>query len=260
MRPAVPRELAADAVVEFAWPRGTGESTVEKTPELRAVLFDLDGVLVDTSQLHADAWAELARGVGAEPPADVKDRVRGISRMESLKIALGEHASRFTDAELEELAARKNNRYLELIQRLGPADLLPGVEELFRDLEASGVKIVLCSASKNAKTVLRAVGLLERFDAIADGHAYERGKPHPDVFWAGARMAGVGPGECVVVEDAAAGITAALDGGFVAVGMGNPDLLREAHHIIRDLRGLNAALLRDIHARSSANVQGPEGR
>lgn len=228
--------------------------------ELKAVLFDLDGVVVDTSQLHCEAWAELARSQGAEPPADLKDRVRGISRMESLKIALGEHVWRFTETQLEELAARKNNRYLELIRQLGPADLLPGVAELFDDLEAAGVKIILCSASKNAKTVLRAVGIFERFDAVADGNSYERGKPHPDIFWTGARMAGVTPPECVVVEDAAAGITAALDGGFVAVGMGAPSLLADAHHIIRDLRDLDAALLREIHARFSVDPQQQEAR
>ena len=228
------------------------------TPELKAVLFDLDGVLVDTSQLHSDAWAEIARSVGAEPPADIKDLVRGISRMESLKIALGESVSRYTQEELVELAARKNSRYLEMIQQLAPADLLPGVVELFDDLDRLGIKIVLCSASKNAETVLRAVGVFERFAAIADGHSYERGKPHPDVFWTGAKMVGAGANECIVVEDAAAGITAALDGGFVALGMGHPELLAHAHHLIDDLSDVDAASLRDIHAKFAPNLQQKE--
>ena len=240
-----------------AWSK---QSTMKKHPELRAVLFDLDGVLVDTAKLHAEAWAELASSQGAEPPTDLKERVRGISRMESLKIALGEQVARFTETELEELAARKNNRYLELIRELGPADLLPGVHELFADLEASGIKIVLCSASKNAETVLRAVGLLGRFDAMADGHSFRQSKPHPDVFWTGARMAGVEPRECVVVEDAAAGVAAARNGGFVAIGMGEPRRLKEAHFVIHDLRDLDATLLREIHARFSIALAEPKGR
>ena len=229
-----------------------------ETPELKAVLFDLDGVLVDTSELHASAWAEMARSVGATPPADIKDRVRGISRMESLKIALGEDVSRFSEAELDEMAAWKNARYLEMVQNLTNSDLLPGVGELFDDLDAAGVKIVLCSASKNAKTVLDGIGISDRFAAIADGHSYERGKPHPDVFWTGARMAGAEPGECIVVEDAAAGITAALDGGFVALGMGHPELLAHSHHLINDLRDVDAASLRDIHAKFAGDLEEKE--
>jgi len=216
-------------------------------PELKAVLFDLDGVLVDTSELHANAWAALARSVGAEPPADIKDQVRGISRMESLKIALGEVAARFSEAELEELAAQKNAQYLETVRQLTADDLLPSVVALLDDLDAAGIKVVLCSASKNAKTVLEGIGIVDRFAAIADGHSYERGKPHPDVFWTGAKMVDVQPAECIVVEDAAAGITAALDGGFVALGMGDPALLAHAHHIIGDLSEVDAASLRKIH-------------
>ena len=119
-------------------------------PELKAILFDLDGVLVDTSELHANAWAEMARKEGVEPPADIKDQVRGISRMESLKIALGDAMANYTDEQLTALATWKNERYLDMVKHLATADLLPGVLELFADMEANGVKIVLGSASKNA--------------------------------------------------------------------------------------------------------------
>ena len=229
-----------------------------KAPELKAVLFDLDGVLVDTSELHANAWAEMARNVGATPPADIKDQVRGISRMESLKIALGEDVSRFSEDELNEMAAGKNARYLEMVQNLTNTDLLPGVLELFDGLDAAGIKIALCSASKNARVVLEGVGIIGRFAAIADGNCYERGKPHPDVFWTGAKMVDVQPNECIVVEDAAAGITAALDGGFVALGMGHPELLAHAHHLINDLSDVNVASLREIHATHAPDLQQKE--
>ena len=229
-----------------------------KAPELKAVLFDLDGVLVDTSELHANAWAEMARNVGATPPADIKDQVRGISRMESLKIALGEDVSRFSEDELNEMAAGKNARYLEMVQALTADDLLPGVLALFDGLDAAGIKIALCSASKNARVVLEGVGIIDRFAAIADGNCYERGKPHPDVFWTGADMVDVQPNECIVVEDAAAGITAALDGGFVALGMGHPELLAHAHHLINDLSDVNVASLREIHATHAPDLQQKE--
>ncbi len=227
-------------------------------PELKAVLFDLDGVLVDTSELHAEAWAEMARSVGATPPEDIKDQVRGISRMESLKIALGDEIGRFNEDELTELATSKNARYLEMVQNLSNDDLLPGVLALFDDMDAAGIKIVLGSASKNARVVLEGIGIVDRFHDIADGHCYERGKPHPDVFWAGAKMANAEPNECIVVEDAAAGITAALDGGFVAVGMGDHRLLADAHHLINDLRDVDVTSLRDIHARFAGDVKAKE--
>ena len=216
---------------------------------LKAVIFDLDGVLCDTSRYHGKAWGDLVRSLGHEPPADLEEQVRGISRMASLKIALGPNAARYTEQELEELAARKNDWYLKAIRCITPADVYPGVHELFRDLRRAGIKIVLGSASKNARTVLESLQLADAFDAIADGFTYKLGKPHPDVFLTGARMAGVQPHECIVVEDAAAGIDAALDGGFVAVGMGRFESLRHAHLFIRSLRELSADSLIALHAR-----------
>jgi beta-phosphoglucomutase len=227
---------------------------MSQEPQLKAVIFDLDGVLVDTSQLHADAWAEMARKEGVEPPADIKDQVRGISRMASLKIALGDAVSNYTEDELTALATWKNNRYLDMVKELTPDDLLPGVLELFDDMKANGVKIVLGSASKNAPLVLGCVGIVDRFDAIADGTCYERGKPHPDVFWSGARMVEAAFNECIVVEDAVAGITAALNGGFVGVGMGESVTETDAHLLIHDLRDVSVASLRDLHAKFAGQV------
>ena len=223
-------------------------------PELKAILFDLDGVLVDTSELHANAWAAMARKEGVEPPADIKDQVRGISRMESLKIALGDAMANYTDEQLTALATWKNERYLDMVKHLAPADLLPGVLELFADMEANGVKIVLGSASKNAPLVLGYVDIVDRFDAIADGTCYTRGKPHPDVFWTGAKMINAAFNECIVVEDAQAGIKAALDGGFVAVGMGDSVAETDAHLLINDLRDVTVASLRELHAKFADQV------
>ena len=220
-----------------------------ETYGLRAVVFDLDGVLVSTSKFHARAWEQLVRSLGIEPPADLEERVKGISRMASLRIALGSRAGDYPEAELAALADRKNALYLELVKGVGPSDLFPGALRLFDSLEAAGIPIGLGSASKNARPVLESLGILDRFDAIADGFAYRHGKPRPDVFLAAARMLGADPGDCIVFEDAAAGITAALDGGFVAVGIGTWQSLKHAHLFIRSLEEVDAPGLRDLHAR-----------
>jgi len=216
---------------------------------LKAVIFDLDGILVDTSIFHGRAWKKLVEDLGHQPPEDLEERVKGISRMASLKIALGDNARRYSDTELAQLAEKKNQYYLALTQTISPADLYDGVTDLFDDLRSAGIKIVLGSASKNAKPILDRLGIAGYFDAIADGFAYTHGKPHPDVFLAGASMVGAQPAECVVVEDAAAGITAALDGEFVAVGMGSYPSLQHAHLFVKSLRELSAERLTALHGR-----------
>jgi len=218
-------------------------------PELKAVIFDLDGVLVDTGVLHAAAWANLVRGLGHEPPADLEEKVKGIPRMASLRIALGEHVAEYTEPQLQEYAANKNAEYQKEVEKLTPDAMFEGVAELFDDLESRGIRIALGSASRNAIPVLEKLGLLHRFDVIVDGHKFTHGKPHPDVFLTGAAELGLAPHECIVVEDAAAGITAALDGGFVAVGLGNYESLKHAHLFITSLLQIDAEALIDRHAR-----------
>ncbi len=216
---------------------------------LRAVIFDLDGVLVSTSKYHAQAWGDLVRSLGHEPPPDLEERVKGISRMASLKIALGEHAKDYNEEQLEQLATQKNEHYRRLSQNIDPNDLFPGARALFDDLRAAGIKILLGSASKNAKPVLDGLGITEYFHDIIDGFRYRHGKPHPDIFLTAARAAGADPSECIVVEDAAAGIDAAIDGGFVTVGIGTYESLKHAHLFIRSLEELTAAKLRDLQQR-----------
>ncbi|MFU8779716.1 MAG: beta-phosphoglucomutase, partial [Kiritimatiellia bacterium] len=216
--------------------------------DLKCVIFDLDGVLVDTSVFHAKAWADLVRSEGYEPPADLEDLVKGISRMESLKIALGAHVANYSAEELEALAARKNACYLEAAKAVQASDLYPGARDLLDGLRRAGIKIALGSASKNARAVLDGLGITGDFDVISDGTTHQRGKPHPDVFLGAAWMAGVTPQECIVVEDAPAGITAALRGGFVSVGLGPVDFLDQAHLVVDSLTELDVAALRSLHA------------
>jgi beta-phosphoglucomutase len=216
---------------------------------LQAVIFDLDGVLVSTSRLHAQAWRELAERHGIQPPEDLEERVKGISRMASLRIAVGGRWDALAPAEREAMAEWKNSRYLALCQNLSPQDLFPGAAALLEDLRQSGIRVCLGSASKNSRPILEKLDIAAAFDAVADGFSYRLGKPHPDVFLTAARMAKAPPEACIVVEDATAGITAALDGGFVAVGMGAYESLRHAHAFIRSLADTSAAALQEVHAR-----------
>jgi len=190
-------------------------------------------VLVDTSRHHAAAWARLVRSLGHNPPDDLEERIKGIARLAAVRVALGQHASQYSDAELAALADRKNAWYVESIRGIGPKDLYPGARELFEDLRRAGIAAVLGSASKNARTVLEKLGIADDFSAIADGFSFTHPKPDPDVF----------------LEDAAAGIDAALAGGFVAVGIGTYESLKHAHLYVRSLTELSAARLKDLHAR-----------
>ena len=222
--------------------------------DLRAVIFDLDGVLTHTSKYHARAWTELVRSLGLSPPEDLEERVKGVSRLESLAIALGSGFERYTPEEREALADRKTAIYLQAVKGLGPDDLLPGAARLLDGLKADGILVVLGSASKNARSILDGLGITDRFNVIADGHAFTHSKPHPDVFLTAARLAGVTPAECIVVEDAAVGVTAALDGGFVAVGIGTYESLRHSHLFVQSLTELDAAQLRNLHVQYRADL------
>jgi len=214
---------------------------------LKAVIFDLDGVLCNTSRLHAAAWRRVVEELGIEPPPDLEDAVRGISRMASLKLALGGHANDFSQEELDDLAERKNRYYIAALAGLGPDDALPGAVELLDALRGEGIKLALASASRNARQVIEALGIATRFDAVADGNSYRFGKPHPDIFLTAAAMTGARPAECIVVEDASAGIDAALDGGFVALGIGKNELLFHAHAVVPDLLSVSVPMLRRLH-------------
>jgi beta-phosphoglucomutase len=218
-------------------------------PALKGVIFDLDGVLVDTSVFHANAWEELVRSVGYEPVDNLIDKVRGIPRLESLKVALGDNAAQFSEEQLTELAAKKNEWYQKAIQRLTKDDLYPGAQALFDDLRAAGIQLAIGSASKNTKPVLELLGITDIFAAVSDGFSHTHGKPHPEVFEKAAQMMGLSPQECIVVEDAQAGITAALEGGFTAVGMGGFEALKHAHLYIESLTEVDAETLHTAHRR-----------
>lgn len=196
---------------------------------LRAVIFDLDGVLTDTAEFHYLAWKLLADAEGLPFDRDANEALRGVSRVESLRRLLG---GRDVEAdEFERMMAVKNATYVDLLAELSPADLLPGAMDLVEQCRAKGLKTAIGSSSKNAPRIIDALGIGELFDAITDGNTAARAKPAPDLFLAAAELLGVEPGACVVIEDAAAGVDAGLTAGMVVVGVGPPERIGHAHHV-----------------------------
>jgi len=203
--------------------------------KIRAVIFDLDGVIVSTDKHHFQAWKRLADSLGIPFGREVNDRLRRVSRMESLEIILENSANQYSLEERRELADRKNAHYRNLLTGLSPANILPGVINVIQALKDRQVKLAIGSSSKNARAILRAVGLEDEFDAIIDGNDIPRSKPDPAVFTIAARRLGVSPQECLVVEDADAGVEAGAAAGMtvLAVGAaaGHPRAARSAENL-----------------------------
>lgn len=219
-------------------------------------IFDLDGVLTDTAEYHFRAWERLAHERGWRFTRADNERLRGITRMASLEIILGINGVTLPLSEKEALAARKNVYYLELIQQINPADLLPGALDLLHEAKARGIRIGLGSASKNARQVLGGLGILSLFEAVGDGYVVGRGKPEPDLFvWVAGKL-GLFTSRCIVFEDARAGVEAGLRGQFAVVGLGLPDQVGMAHRVRPDLAGATVdeflPLLEQVHPSSDA--------
>ena len=211
---------------------------------IRAFIFDLDGVLTDTAEYHYRGWKQLAKELGISFTREDNESLRGVPRRESLLLILKDRA--YSEEQILEMMERKNRYYLEFIHDISPRDLLPGARELLEEIQAAGLKSALGSASKNAAEVIERLGIASLLDVIADGHSVERQKPAPDLFLYAAAQLGLSPAECVVVEDAAAGIEAARAGGFRSVGLGPRERVAMADLI---LPGLDGVRLHDLLAR-----------
>lgn len=211
-------------------PEGEATPEVPAAPEhpaapegrtLRAVIFDLDGVIVSTDAMHYQAWKSIADDEGIYFDEIINHRLRGVSRMESLEIILERSTRSYSPAEKQALAETKNGRYVVLLENLTPEDVPHDVLRVLAVLKAGGIKIAVGSSSKNTPLILRQIGLTHVFDAVADGSDIERTKPAPDVFLVAAKRLGVEPPACVVVEDAQAGIKAAKAAGMLAAAIGD---------------------------------------
>jgi beta-phosphoglucomutase len=213
---------------------------------IKACIFDLDGVIVDTAKYHYLAWKRLADQLGIKFNEDINERLKGVSRIESLEIILELSIISFTSEQKEEFAARKNKWYVEYITRMTPAEILPGSFEFISEIKKANIKIAIGSASKNTPMILERVGLNALFDAVADGNIVKKAKPDPEVFVKAAEMLNVNNDECVVFEDAAAGVKAALNAGMKCVGIGSQKILSEAHLIVSGLDKMNMEKLNSL--------------
>lgn len=187
----------------------------------QGIIFDLDGVLLSTDEMHYEAWRSVADELRIPFDCTVNNRLRGVSRMESLEIILEQSTHSFTGEEKAALAERKNDRYRGLLQSLTPDAVAPEVRETLSVLKARGMKLAVGSSSKNTKLILSLTELEHFFDAVSDGTNITRSKPDPEVFLKAAQFIGLTPGDCAVVEDATAGIDAAIAGGFTSIGIGD---------------------------------------
>ena len=187
----------------------------------RGIIFDLDGVICSTDEYHYRAWKALADRLGIPFDRERNNLLRGVSRMASLEIVLEKSEKSYTDVEKAAFAEEKNSLYRQLLQRMSPADLSDEVRETLLYLRDKGLKLAIGSSSKNTPVILERIGLGGFFDAVSDGNCITRSKPHPEVFLKAAEMLSLAPQDCLVVEDAHAGVEAAAAGGFDCAAIGN---------------------------------------
>ena len=202
---------------------------------IKGVIFDLDGVIVSTDEYHFQGWKRLADEEGIEFTREDNMRLRGVSRMQSLEFLLEKATRKYTDEEKKKMAARKNSYYRDLLQDITPDNILPGAMKIMEELKKRGIKIAVGSSSKNTPRILQRIGLENYFDAVSDGNDIKKGKPDPEVFLIAAERLSLAPQVCLVVEDAKAGIEAALAGNMKAMGVGAARDDERAHLRVKDM-------------------------
>ena len=212
----------------------------------KACIFDLDGVIVDTVPAHFVAWKAMADELNIPFTEVDNEQLKGVSRTESMKRILAMGGMTKSNIEIEEMTTKKNHIYVEIISKMTPDDILPGVVEFLDLLDANNIAIALGSSSKNAPVILEAVGLAHRFPVSVDGNQIAHSKPHPEVFLLGVDRLGLSPSECVVFEDAISGVQAAKRGNFKCVGVGDSTVLSEADVVIPDMKNIDLTIFDNL--------------
>src|SRR6056297_145161 len=214
----------------------------------KGIVFDLDGVLTETSQAHFEAWCQLAEKLGFKLDSDIEDQVRGISRLASMELILkaGGIEKNYTKDEMIKLANEKNDIYVELIKSYSRKDLSEGSLELLKYLKEKGYKIALASSSRNAPFLIKAMEIDRYFDAVADPRTIEKGKPAPDIFVKACEQLKLDPSECIGIEDAYAGIESIKAGGLFPIGIGSKDLLTNCENVFPDLKSFYDFFIQSI--------------
>lgn len=210
----------------------------------KGIIFDLDGVIVDTAKFHYLAWRKMANDLGFDISMEQNEQLKGVSRVHSLHQILGWGDKTVDDEEFERLMASKNKDYLERIAHMNEDDLLPGVKKILDFLSENDIPFALGSASKNARPILEGLKIENRFKAIVDGNDVTKAKPDPEVFLMAAEKMGMPPGDCVVFEDSVAGIQAANLAGMISIGIGNDQILREADVNFNDFTEIEIEFLK----------------
>jgi len=207
---------------------------------IKAVIFDLDGVITDTAEYHYQGWKKMSDEENLNFNREINEQLRGVSRVQSLKIILNYNNKKLSEDKMKELTERKNRYYKEFLKNITEKDYLPGAKEVVIELKKRGIKTAIASASKNAKPVIKSLKGNDLFDFIADGYSVENTKPAPDLFLFASKNLAMKPEECVVIEDAQAGIEAALAGKMYAVGIGPVERVGSAHLRYDDTSKLDA--------------------
>ncbi|MFY0673749.1 MAG: beta-phosphoglucomutase [Bacteroidia bacterium] len=206
---------------------------------IKAIIFDLDGVLVDTAKFHFVAWKKLAKDLGTDISEAQNEQLKGVSRVDSLERIIEWGNLQISDQEKEAALISKNAHYLELCDQLSPEDLLPGVREFLTEIGEKGLHVAVGSASKNANLILRKLGISTFLDTLIDGNMTTKGKPDPQVFLMAAEQMHVEPWQAIVFEDAPKGVDAAKAGGFNSVGVGSYNVLGHANLVIPGFKDIN---------------------
>lgn len=212
----------------------------------KGIIFDLDGVIVDTAKFHYLAWRRMANDLGFDITLDQNEKLKGVSRVNSLQQILGWGNKTVTEAEFEQLMKSKNEDYLARIAHMNEDDLLPGVKKILDYLTENKIPFALGSASKNARPILEGLKIEKRFKAIVDGNDVTKAKPDPEVFLIAAEKLGMPPQDCIVFEDSVAGIEAANAAGMLSIGIGDKEILKEADYNFADFTEIHNEFIEQI--------------
>ncbi len=204
----------------------------------KAFIFDLDGVIVDTAKFHYLAWKQLANELGFDFTEKQNEQLKGVSRITSLEILLKFGKIQLSNEKKSALLKVKNKQYLGYISKMNENDILPGIKSLLLFLKKNNISFSLGSASKNARLILKILDLHDLFDAIVDGNDVSIAKPDPEVFLKAAKSLHKNPQDCIVIEDAKAGIQAANNAGMISIGIGKKEVLQEADFILESTKEL----------------------
>lgn len=213
-------------------------------------IFDLDGVIVDTAKYHYLAWKKLANELGFEFTEEQNELFKGVSRKRCLEILLEIGNIEANTEQFNKWMIEKNVDYLAYIENMDESEILPDVPKILNYLKENNMPIALGSASKNAKPILEKVKLLSYFDVIADGNNVTKAKPDPEVFLIAAKQLGMAPENCVVFEDAVAGIEAANAAEMISIGIGDKDILSHANYNFNDFKEISIGFIKDLTVRT----------